>query len=88
VPQIFAAADAGDGHAQDLLHQTAADIGLMVRRLTALSSGPVALMGGLATPIQRWLDDDIQARLVTPQGDALSGALILAQQLTPARLPI
>ncbi len=60
----------------------------MVRRLTALSSGPVALMGGLATPIQRWLDDDIQARLVTPQGDALSGALILAQQLTPARLPI
>jgi glucosamine kinase len=48
----------------------------------------VALMGGLATPIQRWLDDDIQARLVTPQGDALSGALILAQQLTPARLPI
>lgn len=45
VPQIFAAADAGDSHAQDLLHQTAADIGLMVRRLTALSSGPVALMG-------------------------------------------
>jgi glucosamine kinase len=45
-------------------------------------------MGGLATPIQRWLDDDIQTLLVTPQGDALSGALILAQQLTPARLPI
>lgn len=88
VPQVFAAADAGDGHAQDLLHQTAADIGLMVCRLIALSSGRVALMGGVATPIQRWLDDDIQARLVTPQGDALSGALILAQQLTPVRYPI
>lgn len=88
VPQIFAAADAGDRHAQDLLHQTATDIGLMVRRLIALSSGRVALMGGLSTPIQRWLDDDIQARLVTPQGDALSGALTLAQQLTPVRLPI
>ena len=84
VPQIFAAADAGDSHAQELLQQTAADIGLMVRRLIALSSGPVALMGGVAAPIQRWLDKDIQARLVVPQGDALSGALTLAQQLTPA----
>jgi glucosamine kinase len=74
--------------AQDLLQQTAADIGLMVRRLIALSSGRVALMGGLAAPIQRWLDNDIQARLVMPQGDALSGALTLAQQLTPVRLPI
>ncbi|WP_337011348.1 BadF/BadG/BcrA/BcrD ATPase family protein [Pantoea sp. AS142] len=88
VPQVFAAADAGDRHAQDLLQQTAADVGLMVRRLIALSRGSVALMGGLAKPIQRWLDDDIQARLMTPQGDALSGALILAQQLTPVRLPI
>jgi len=87
VPQIFAAADAGDRHAQDLLRQTAADIGLMVRRLTALSSGPVALMGGIATPIQPWLDEATQSRLVTPQSDALSGALILARQLTPVRLP-
>ncbi|MGK3143864.1 BadF/BadG/BcrA/BcrD ATPase family protein [Pantoea sp. C2G6] len=85
VPQIFAAAEAGDRHGRDLLQQTAADIGLMVRRLIALSNGSVALMGGLATPIQRWLDDDIQARLVTPQGDALSGALTLAQQATAAR---
>jgi len=79
VPQVFAAADAGDGHAQTLLQQTAADIGMMVRRLTALSSGRVALMGGLAVPIYRWLAADIQTRLVTPLGDALSGALTLAR---------
>jgi len=78
VPQVFAAADAGDRHAQDLLSQTAADTGLMVRRLMAISSGPVALMGGLAAPIRRWLAADIQACLATPQGDALSGALKLA----------
>lgn len=78
VPQVFAAADAGDGHAQHLLSQTAADIGLMVRRLMALSSGRVALMGGLAAPVHRWLAADIQASLATPQGDALSGALKLA----------
>lgn len=78
VPQVFAAAVAGDGHAQDLLSQTAADTGLMVRRLMAISSGRVALMGGLAAPIHRWLPADIQACLTTPQGDALSGALKLA----------
>ncbi|WBV21281.1 BadF/BadG/BcrA/BcrD ATPase family protein [Pantoea piersonii] len=94
VPQVFAAAAAGDHHAQDLLRQTAEDIGLMVRRLTALSSGRVALMGGLAAPIYRWLAADIQARLVMPQGDALSGALTLARahpalssdNVTPAQL--
>lgn len=81
VPQVFAAADAGDRHAQDLLAQTAADTGLMVRRLMAISSGRVALMGGLAAPIRRWLAADIQACLATPQGDALSGALKLAGAL-------
>jgi len=79
VPQIFAAASAGDEHAQALLQQTAADIGMMVRRLTALSNGRVALMGGLAVPVHRWLATDIQTRLVTPLGDALSGALTLAR---------
>ena len=79
VPQIFAAASAGDDHAQALLQQTAADIGMMVRRLTALSNGRVALMGGLAVPVHRWLATDIQTRLVTPLGDALSGALTLAR---------
>ena len=87
VPQIFAAAEAGDAHARHLLRQTAEDIGMMVRRLTALSSGGVALMGGLATPIYRWLAADIQTRLVTPLGDALSGAITLAgahPSLSPA----
>jgi len=78
VPQVCAAADAGDRHAQELLSQTAADTGLMVRRLMAISSGRVALMGGLAAPIHRWLAADIQACLTPPQGDALSGALKLA----------
>ena len=76
--RVFAAAHAGARHAQDLLAQTAADTGLMVRRLMAISSGLVALMGGLAAPIRRWLAADIQACLATPQGDALSGALKLA----------
>jgi glucosamine kinase len=78
VPDVFAAAQAGDGHARRLLQQTADDIAMMVRRLTALSAGPLALMGGLAVPIQPWLDCDVQALLVAPQHDALTGALTLA----------
>ncbi|MDL4914728.1 MAG: BadF/BadG/BcrA/BcrD ATPase family protein [Enterobacterales bacterium endosymbiont of Blomia tropicalis] len=81
VPQIVAAAQTGDRHAYALLQQTAEDIGLMVRRLTRLSAGRLALMGGLAEPIQPWLAADTQARLVAPQYDALAGALILAQRI-------
>jgi len=79
VPEIFAAAQADDRHAIDLLRQTANDIGLMVSRLSAISQGRVALMGGLAAPIQPWLTRDIQARLVAAQYDALDGALMMAR---------
>lgn len=78
VPSVFCAATAQDPHAVMLIQQTAADIAMIVRRLRALSSGPIALMGGLASPVQRWLAEDIRAVLVAPQQDALSGALHLA----------
>ncbi len=79
VPEVFAAAHADDPHATVLLRQTAHDIGLMVNRLSAISQGQVALMGGLATPILPWLASDVQARLVAAQYDALDGALMMAR---------
>lgn len=79
VPQVFSAALADDPHARTLLQTTAEDVALMVRRLTALSNGKLALMGGLAQPVQRWLSADIRALLVPPQHDALDGALRLAR---------
>lgn len=80
VPEVFAAASAGDAHGRMLVQQTADDIALMVRRLTARSAGRLALMGGLAVPIQPWLAPDVQAMLSAPRGDALEGALRLARQ--------
>lgn len=82
VPDVFAAAQQGDVHAIALVRQSAADIVQMVQPLLARSHGKLALMGGLAEPIQAWLPADIAALLVSPQGDALSGALRLAQQLS------
>lgn len=78
VPDVFSAASAQDPHAVTLIRQTADDIAMMVRRLRVLSRGNIALMGGLAVPVERWLDDDIRALLVAPQQDALAGALLLA----------
>nr|WP_172825165.1 BadF/BadG/BcrA/BcrD ATPase family protein [Kosakonia radicincitans] len=82
VPDVFAAAQAGDVHGAALVQQTAADIALMIQPLLARSHGKLALMGGLAAPIQPWLPADIAALLVPPQGDALSGALRLASQFS------
>ncbi len=82
VPDVFAAAHADDVHGAALVQQTAADIALMIQPLLARSHGKLALMGGLAAPIQPWLPADIAALLVPPQGDALSGALRLASQFS------
>lgn len=82
VPEVFSAAAAQDPHAVQLIRQTANDIAMIVRRLRLLSSGHIALMGGLAVPIERWLDDDIRTLLVEPEQDALAGALLLAHRYT------
>lgn len=82
VPDVFATAQQGDEQAIALLKQTAAEIVQMVTPLLARSHGKLALMGGLAVPIQPWLPADIAAQLVPPQGDALSGALRLASQFS------
>lgn len=82
VPDVFAAAHADDVHGVALVQQTAADIAQMIQPLLARSHGKLALMGGLAAPIQPWLPADIAALLVPPQGDALSGALRLASQFS------
>ncbi|WP_415860471.1 BadF/BadG/BcrA/BcrD ATPase family protein [Pantoea cypripedii] len=86
VPDVFAAAQAGDVHGTALIEQTAADIAQMVQPLLARSHGKLALMGGLAAPIQPWLPADIAALLVPPQGDALSGAIRLASQFSLSQL--
>ncbi|WP_455844886.1 BadF/BadG/BcrA/BcrD ATPase family protein [Pantoea agglomerans] len=82
VPEVFAAAQQGDEHGTALVQQSAADIVQMVQPLLARSHGKLALMGGLAEPIQAWLPADIAALLVPPQGDALSGAIRLATQFS------
>lgn len=79
VPEVFAAAQQNDVHGLALVRQSAEEIALMAQPLLARQSGKLALMGGLAQPVAPYLPDALRRQLVTPQGDALSGALALAR---------
>lgn len=80
VPEVFAAAQQHDCHGQALVEQCASEIALMVQPLLSEQGRRLSLMGGLAQPIARWLPPTLQRALVPPQGDALSGALLLARR--------
>lgn len=80
VPVIIDHAQAGDGVARGLLHETAEDICLLVEALLAKGAPNVALVGGLVGPIQPWLPERIRPLLVEPKGDPLDGALMLARR--------
>jgi glucosamine kinase len=79
-PLVMRHADAGDAVARDIVRSAADQIGRLARRLIQSGVPGVALLGGLASPIQRWLADDIQCHLVAPEGDAVDGALLLARR--------
>lgn len=80
VPDIIDHAQAGDAAARGLLHETGEDVCLLVEALLTKGAPNVALVGGLAGPIQPWLPERIRPLLVEPKGDPLDGALMLARR--------
>lgn len=79
-PLVIDAAAAGDATAVALMRQAAADCTLMIAALERRGAPAVALLGGLAPILQPWLAPEIAARLATPRGDNLDGALIMARR--------
>lgn len=69
-----------------LLREAGRDIGAMVRALDPAGSLAVALCGGLAAALRRYVDEAVKARLVSPHGDSVDGALRLAQRAA-AQMP-
>jgi glucosamine kinase len=59
----------------------------LVRALFEQGAPRVTLLGGLSGPIEPWLAPDVRRRLKPADGDAVSGAIILARQraASPAR---
>lgn len=80
-PRIFAAAAQGDRQGRYLVRRLAREIDLILAGLAKAGALRIALMGGIAQPILPWLNARWKAYLVSPQGDALDGALHLARGL-------
>ncbi|WP_261815901.1 N-acetylglucosamine kinase [Vibrio gallicus] len=79
-PQIFALAQECDPLAIELLQQTAQDIEMFLWALHKKGARQICLMGGIAERIQAWLSPAINQFITTPKGDAMHGALMLANQ--------
>jgi glucosamine kinase len=67
-----------DSTAVELISMAASHIDALAARLLALGAPRLALMGGLAGPVEPWLAGETRSHLVSPNGDALDGALRLA----------
>ena len=79
-PLVMRHADTGDAVARGIVRDAAEQIDELVRRLAECGASRVALLGGLASPMQPWLAPDVQRRLVPVEGDAVDGALRLARR--------
>jgi glucosamine kinase len=79
-PLVMRHADAGDPVARRIVRDAAEQIDELVRRLSECGASRIALLGGLASPMQPWLAPDVQRRLVPVEGDAVDGALHLARR--------
>jgi len=79
-PLVMRHADNGDPVARKIVRDAAEQIDELVRRLVECGAPKIALLGGLASPIQLWLAPDVQRRIAPIEGDAVDGALLLARR--------
>jgi glucosamine kinase len=82
-PLVLHHAEHEDLAAREIMRLAAGHIDAIAARLTEHGATRLALMGGLAAGIEPWLADTTRRHLVRPAGDALDGALRLAQGVRP-----
>jgi glucosamine kinase len=80
-PLVMRHADDGDPSARRIVREAAEQIDALVRQLVQRGAARIALLGGLAFPLEAWLSPDVQRRLSPVEGDAVAGALYLARGL-------
>ncbi|MER8584126.1 N-acetylglucosamine kinase [Mesorhizobium sp. M1338] len=79
-PMVMRHADQGDPVGRRIVQSAAEQIDTLVRVLFEKGAPRVALLGGLASPLEPWLSPDVRRRLKPADGDAVSGAIILAKR--------
>jgi glucosamine kinase len=78
-PAVLSAARGGDATAAAIVEKGAALLNRMIFRLASSGAEHISLLGGLSEPWAPWLDAS-RFRVSRPEGDALSGALLLAAE--------
>ena len=79
-PMVMRHADQGDPVGRRIVQSAAEQIDTFVRVLFEQGAPRVTLLGGLASPLEPWLSPDVRRRLKPADGDAVSGAIILARR--------
>ncbi|MER9840929.1 N-acetylglucosamine kinase [Mesorhizobium australicum] len=79
-PMVMRHADQGDPVGRRIVQGAAEQIDMLVRVLFEKGAPRVTLLGGLASPLEPWLSPDVRRRLKPADGDAVSGAIILAKR--------
>lgn len=77
-PLVMDYADAGDAIARSIVEDAAQHVERFIETIFERGAPNCALMGGLASRLRHWLRERTVARLIEPEGDALTGALMLA----------
>lgn len=77
-PIVVQHAEADDPIARSIVEDAAGHVERFIETIFERGAPNCALLGGLAPRMRPWLRERTVARLVTPQGDALDGALLLA----------
>ncbi|MFC3616642.1 BadF/BadG/BcrA/BcrD ATPase family protein [Lutimaribacter marinistellae] len=80
-PEVVAAADARDAAATTLMEKGAAYFDEALAMMDLHPDEVVCLSGGLGPHYERFLSPTFRSRIAPPAGDALDGALYLAQHL-------
>jgi glucosamine kinase len=79
-PMVMRHADQGDPVGRRIVQGAAEQIDTFVRVLFEQGAPRVTLLGGLSSPLEPWLAPDVRRRLKPADGDAVSGAIILARK--------
>jgi glucosamine kinase len=84
-PLVLDYAGQGDAMAVAVIEAAAEGAARIADRLLGAGAPGICLLGGLGEPLRPWLPPRIQEKLVTPQGDAMEGALRLAHAAQPLK---
>lgn len=79
-PMVIRHADQGDAAGRRIVQNAAEQVDTIVRVLFDKGAPRVTLLGGLSSPLEPWLSPDVRRRLKPADGDAVSGAIILAKK--------